>query len=51
MKMSSKFLIQLTSLGVRLTTSELLKNYFFKRDDVDTYNKYWKDIFESDEEN
>ena len=40
----------INSLGVRLTTSELLKNYFFNRDDVDTYNKYWKDIFESDEE-
>ncbi len=40
----------INSLGVRLTTAELLKNYFFNRDEVNFYNKYWKDIFESNEE-
>ena len=40
----------INSLGVRLTTAELLKNYFFNRDDVNTYEKYWKSLFEKDEE-
>ena len=40
----------INSLGVRLTTAELLKNYFFKRDEIDNYNKYWKQIFEKDDE-
>ncbi|TPN82953.1 DUF262 domain-containing protein [Aquimarina algicola] len=40
----------INSLGVRLTTAELLKNHLFTRDDVDTYNNNWKDIFEKDEE-
>ncbi|PNK60469.1 DUF262 domain-containing protein [Psychrobacter sp. FDAARGOS_221] len=40
----------INSLGVRLTTAELLKNYFFKRDEIQKYNEYWKDIFESDDE-
>ncbi len=40
----------INSLGVRLTTAELLKNYFFKRDELDNYNKYWKQIFEKDDE-
>lgn len=38
----------INSLGVRLTTAELLKNYFFQRDDVNSYNKNWKDVFERD---
>ncbi len=29
---------------------QLLKNYFFKRDEIDNYNKYWKQIFEKDDE-
>lgn len=37
----------INSLGVRLTTAELLKNYFFKRDEID---KYWKSIFEKDDD-
>jgi len=37
----------INSLGVTLTTAELLKNYFFNRD-IDSYNKFWKDIFEKD---
>jgi len=40
----------INSLGVRLTTAELLKNYFFKRDEIDNYNTYWKQIFEKDDE-
>jgi len=40
----------INSLGVRLTTAELLKNYFFNRDEIDFYNQYWKNIFESNEE-
>lgn len=40
----------INSLGVRLTTAELLKNYFFSRDDIAMYEKYWKNLFEIDEE-
>lgn len=40
----------INSLGVRLTTAELLKNYFFSRDEIASYEKYWKDVFEKDEE-
>ena len=40
----------INSLGVKLTTAELLKNYFFNRDDIEKYNEYWKEIFEKDEE-
>jgi uncharacterized protein with ParB-like and HNH nuclease domain len=32
----------INSLGVRLTTAELLKNYFFQREDQSSYNKNWK---------
>lgn len=35
----------INSLGVGLTTAELLKNYFFNRD-VESYALYWKSIFE-----
>jgi uncharacterized protein with ParB-like and HNH nuclease domain len=38
----------INSLGVRLTTAELLKNYFFARDDLALYNKNWKEVFEKD---
>ena len=38
----------INSLGVRLTTAELLKNYFFHRDDVNSYNENWKNVFERD---
>ena len=38
----------INSLGVKLTTSELLKNYLFDQDNEAKYNKYWKPIFESD---
>lgn len=40
----------INSLGVKLTTAELLKNYFFNRDEISTYNTYWKNVFEKDEE-
>lgn len=39
----------INSLGVKLTTAELLKNYFFNRD-IESYNVFWKDVFEHDEE-
>lgn len=40
----------INSLGVRLTTAELLKNYFFRRDELASYESYWKDVFEKDDE-
>ncbi len=40
----------MNSLGVRLTTAELLKNYFFNRNDIDDYETYWKNVFEKDSE-
>jgi uncharacterized protein with ParB-like and HNH nuclease domain len=39
----------INSLGVRLTTAELLKNYLFKND-VAAYNEKWRDVFEKDDE-
>lgn len=38
----------INSLGVKLTTAELLKNYFFGRDDIQLYKDYWQSIFEKD---
>jgi len=40
----------INSLGVRLTTAELLKNYFFGRNDLAAYEKYWRSVFEKDDE-
>ena len=40
----------INSLGVRLTTAELLKNYFFNRNDLTEYDIYWKNVFEKDDE-
>ena len=41
----------INSLGVKLTTSELLKNYIFNDDETKAlYKEYWEDIFELDEE-
>lgn len=40
----------INSLGVRLTTAELLKNYFFGRNDLKFYEDNWKEIFEKDTE-
>ena len=38
----------INSLGVRLTTAELLKNYFYSRQDITQYNKSWVEVFEKD---
>jgi uncharacterized protein with ParB-like and HNH nuclease domain len=40
----------INSLGVKLTTAELLKNYFFSRDNISMYDSYWKNIFVLDDE-
>ena len=40
----------INSLGVKLTTTELLKNYFFDEQNEADYKKYWEPIFEADEE-
>jgi uncharacterized protein with ParB-like and HNH nuclease domain len=40
----------INSLGVRLTTAELLKNYFFGRDEIQYYIDYWRELFEKDNE-
>lgn len=39
----------INSLGVSLTTAELMKNFLFK-DDTEAYIKNWRDIFEKDDE-
>lgn len=40
----------INSLGVSLTTGELLKNYIFSEETIDKYNSIWKPVFELDEE-
>lgn len=40
----------INSLGVRLTTAELLKNYFFNRNNVTEYKEKWVGVFEKDDE-
>lgn len=40
----------INSLGVRLTVAELLKNFFFGREDIKAYEDNWKAIFEIDDE-
>ncbi len=40
----------INSLGVSLTTAELLKNELFKRDDELLYKNTWKSAFEKDED-
>jgi uncharacterized protein with ParB-like and HNH nuclease domain len=41
----------INSLGVKLTTSELLKNYIFSdKMSQDLYKEFWQDVFEADEE-
>ena len=40
----------INSLGVKLTTAELLKNYFYSKDDVEEYQKNWVPVFEKDDE-
>ena len=36
----------INSLGVKLTTGELLKNYFFSNETIAEYNQMWKPAFE-----
>ncbi|MCD8127867.1 MAG: DUF262 domain-containing HNH endonuclease family protein, partial [Clostridiales bacterium] len=38
----------INSLGVKLTTAELLKNYLFTRDNVQQYSQAWEEVFEKD---
>lgn len=40
----------INSLGVKLTTAELLKNYLFNREEIHLYNEYWQQVFEKDAE-
>ena len=40
----------INSLGVRLTTAELLKNYFYSKEDVKEYKKNWVGVFEKDDD-
>lgn len=40
----------INSLGVKLTTAELLKNYFFDRTEIDKYDIYWRGVFEKDDD-
>lgn len=41
----------INSLGVRLTTGELLKNFIFQDDKIRTmFEEYWEKVFEEDEE-
>jgi uncharacterized protein with ParB-like and HNH nuclease domain len=40
----------INSLGVKLSTAELLKNYFFGRNDIQLYLDYWQSVFEKDTE-
>lgn len=40
----------INSLGVRLTTGELLKNLLFGTTEIKLYENYWKDVFEKDDE-
>lgn len=41
----------INSLGVRLTTAELLKNFLFREDDLrDLYKTHWYELFEEEEE-
>ena len=40
----------INSLGVRLTTAELLKNYFFNQDNISEYQENWESVFERDDE-
>lgn len=40
----------INSLGVNLTTSELLKNYFFSRETIAEYESVWAQVFEKDDD-
>jgi len=40
----------INSLGVKLTTSELLKNFLFNENNYNEYKKYWLPVFEADKD-
>lgn len=40
----------INSLGVDLTTAELLKNYFFNRESIKEYEEKWVGVFEKDDD-
>lgn len=40
----------INSLGVKLTTGELLKNYLFSQTEPSSYEEIWKPVFENDAE-
>lgn len=40
----------INSLGVKLSTGELLKNHLFNNSDIEVYNAIWKDAFEANDE-
>lgn len=40
----------INSLGVNLTTAELLKNYFFSRETIREYEAKWESVFEKDDD-
>lgn len=40
----------INSIGVTLTTGELLKNYLFSQDSIQTYQSKWKPVFEANKE-
>lgn len=40
----------INSLGVNLTTAELLKNYFFGKNQYEHYVEYWMSVFENNEQ-
>lgn len=40
----------INSLGVSLTTAELLKNHFFNRDEFSLYERLWKSVFEENQQ-
>jgi len=40
----------INSLGVRLTTAELLKNYFFSKQNIGLFEENWESVFELDDE-
>ena len=38
----------INSRGVQLTTAELLKNYFFNKENKRDFEEYWEEVFEKD---
>lgn len=40
----------INTLGLRLTTAELLKNYLFDNSSMNLYNSVWRPVFEPDDE-